>query len=113
MHEWQPELASVEAPFYGMNPRSLIVLAQARGAILATLATHDLEVMEYSPAEVKAAVAGSGRAEKSDVAKMVGRLLGLADMESKSADATDAIAIALCCAKRYRMDRLRASERPR
>ena len=102
----QPEAAAVETPYFGMNPRSLIVLAQARGAILASLARHGLAVLEYSPAEVKTAIAGNGRADKTEVARMVRLLLRLGD-ERRAADTTDAIAIALCCARRYRLDRLR------
>lgn len=102
-----PDAAAVETPYYGMNPRSLIVLAQARGAILAALAGRGLEVLEYSPAEVKTAIAGNGRAEKNEVARMVRRLLRLGE-DARAGDTTDAIALALCCARRYRMDRLRA-----
>ena len=104
----RPDAAAVETPYYGMNPRSLIVLAQARGAILATLARQGLDILEYSPAEVKTAIAGNGRAEKSEVARMVRLLLRLGD-ESRAADTTDAIAIALCCARRFRLDRLRTA----
>jgi crossover junction endodeoxyribonuclease RuvC len=104
----RPDAAAVETPYFGMNPRSLIVLAQARGAILATLARHGLDILEYSPAEVKTAIAGNGRAEKSEVARMVRLLLRLGD-ESRAADTTDAIALALCCARRFRLDRLRTA----
>ena len=104
----RPDAAAVETPYYGMNPRSLIVLAQARGAILATLARHGIDILEYSPAEVKTAIAGNGRAEKSEVARMVRLLLRLGD-ETRAADTTDAIAIALCCARRFRLDRLRTA----
>jgi crossover junction endodeoxyribonuclease RuvC len=104
----RPDAAAVETPYYGMNPRSLIVLAQARGAILASLARHGLDILEYSPAEVKTAIAGNGRAEKTEVARMVRLLLRLGD-ESRAADTTDAIAIALCCARRFRLDRLRTA----
>jgi crossover junction endodeoxyribonuclease RuvC len=107
VERFDPDAAAVETPYFGMNPRSLIVLAQARGAILAALAGRGLEVLEYSPAEVKTAIAGSGRAEKSEVARMVRLLLRLGE-EARSADTTDAIALALCCARRYRSDRLRA-----
>lgn len=102
----RPDAAAIEAPYYGMNPRSLIVLAQARGAILAAIAHRGVAVLEYSPAEVKTAIAGNGRADKKEVARMVRLLLRLGD-EGRSADTTDAIAIALCCARRYRLDRLR------
>ncbi|MEE2775459.1 MAG: crossover junction endodeoxyribonuclease RuvC [Acidobacteriota bacterium] len=106
-----PDLAAVESAFYGRNPRSLIVLAQARGAILASLATHELDISEYAPAEVKTAIAGTGRAGKEEVARMVTLLLGLDRTNPKPADTTDAIAVALCCAKRYRMDSLRGAGR--
>ena len=109
LDNWSPDLAAVESTFYGRNPRSLIVLAQARGAIIAGLARRQLEVNEYAPAEVKTAIAGTGRAGKAEVARMVTLLLRLDRTESKPRDTTDAIAVALCCAKRYRMDRLKAS----
>jgi crossover junction endodeoxyribonuclease RuvC len=102
----RPDAAAVEAPYYGMNPRSLIVLAQARGAILAAIAHRCVAVVEYSPAEVKTAIAGNGRADKKEVARMVRLLLRLDD-DARAADTTDAIAIALCCARRFRLDRLR------
>ena len=107
LEQWQPQAAGVESPFHGMNSRSLIVLAQARGAILSTLGGREIEVLEYSPAEVKMAVAGSGRAEKADVARMVELLLKL-DAKPRPDDQTDAIAVAVCLARRYRMDSLRA-----
>lgn len=102
---WQPELVVLESLFGGVNPRSLIVLAQARGVLLAEVAAAGAEVREFSPAEVKVAVTGNGRAEKEQVARMVRLLLGLG-AEPLSADAADALAVALCCAQRRRVDRL-------
>lgn len=106
---WQPDRAAVETSFYGRNPRSLIVLAQARGVILARLAGRRLDIAEYAPAEIKTAIAGTGRAGKAEVARMVRMLLRLQGQEPRPADTTDALAVALCCAKRYRMDRLKAA----
>ena len=100
-----PDLAVLETPFHGMNAHSLIVLAQARGALLAVLAGRGLEIREYSPAEVKSAVTGNGRADKEQVARMV-RLLLAARGEGWASDATDALALAICCAQRLRLDRL-------
>jgi crossover junction endodeoxyribonuclease RuvC len=95
---WQPEVAVLEAPFHGINSRSLIVLAQARGALLATLARAGLPVSEYTPAEVKSAVTGNGRAGKDQVGRMVALLLpGAAGV---AVDAADALAVALCFAAR-------------
>jgi len=102
----QPDLAVLETPFHGMNSRSLIVLAEARGVLLAVLAGRGLEIREYTPAEVKSAVTGNGRADKDQVARMV-RLLLAAKGEGWASDATDALAVALCCAQRLRLDRLR------
>jgi crossover junction endodeoxyribonuclease RuvC len=101
-----PETAVLETPFHGLNVRSLIVLAQARGALIAALASRDIEIREYSPAEVKSAVTGNGRAGKGDVARMVRLLLSFRDECSE--DATDALAIAVCCAQRLRMDGISA-----
>lgn len=105
-----PDLAVLEEPFHGLNVRSLIVLAQARGALLALLAGRGIEIREYSPAEVKSAVTGNGRADKEQVARMVRLLVRLDAFEGAgrplASDATDALALALCCAQRLRMDRL-------
>lgn len=101
----RPDLAVLETPFHGMNARSLIVLAQARGVLLAVLAAKGIEIREYSPAEVKSAVTGNGRADKIQVARMVRLLLATAG-DGWASDATDALALAVCCAQRLRLDRL-------
>src|SRR3954468_2345603 len=107
----RPDVAVIESPFHGMNVHSLIVLAQARGALLAVLAGRGIEIREYSPAEVKSAVTGNGRADKDQVARMV-RLLLATRGEAWASDATDALAVAICCAQRLRLDRL-ADPKPR
>ena len=101
LEDEKPAAAALETPFQGLNPRSLIVLAQARGALLAALAERGLPVREYSPAEVKAAVSGYGRAEKAQVEAMVRRILGLG-AKRLSEDAADALAVAICCAQMTR-----------
>jgi crossover junction endodeoxyribonuclease RuvC len=89
----RPEVAAVEASFSGRNPRSGLLLAESRGVLLAVLGRHGIPVSSYSPAAVKAAIVGYGRAEKRQIVYMVTRLLGL---ESPPAsDAADAIAVAL------------------
>lgn len=103
----RPDHAAVEKPFHGVNARSAIVLAEARGALLLTLARAGLRVEEYSPAEVKSAVTGSGRAEKQQVARMVQLLLGMGKA-NVPADATDALAVALCSAQRQSLSRAAA-----
>ena len=103
----RPDLAVLETPFHGMNSRSLIVLAQARGALLARLAEREIETVQYTPAEVKSAVAGNGRADKEQVARMVSMLLGVG--EGLDDDTTDALAVAICCAQRRRLDKMAES----
>lgn len=99
VEELSPDLVALETPFHGMNTRSLIVLAQTRGALLVGLARRDLAVEEYSPAEIKQSVAGNGRAGKEQVKRMVRTLLGI-DADDLSDDAADALAVAICCAAR-------------
>lgn len=108
--EWQPTHAALETPFQGLNPKSLIVLAQARGALLATLASSAIEIREYSPTAVKSAVSGYGRAGKDQVARMVCEILGIRELVP-SPDAADALAVAICCATRSRHDDLAARAR--
>jgi len=88
-----PETAAVESPFTGINARSALALAETRGVVLAVLGEAGLEVAALSPAAVKSAVVGTGRAEKRQVVYMVVRLLGLA--KEPPEDAADAMAVAI------------------
>lgn len=101
---WKPAAAALESPFHGRNSRSLVVLAQARGALLATLGTHGVPTGEVTPAQVKVAVTGYGRAEKPQVAHMVGVLLAL-NGRRLDADSADALAVAICYAQRQSSNR--------
>jgi crossover junction endodeoxyribonuclease RuvC len=92
--EQRPTCCAVEAPFHGANPRSALQLAHARGVVLEVLATSGLAVLEYTPATVKKAVTGTGRADKRQVQLMVQRLLHGA--AAGPHDASDALAVALC-----------------
>jgi len=103
--QWQPAIAALETTFHGINAKSLIVLSQARGSLLAALGENGLPVMEYSPAEVKIAVTGHGRADKTQVGRMVRLVLALGD-EKIPEDATDALALAICCSNRRKLDAL-------
>ncbi len=92
---WQPELAAIEESFIGMGGQSALKLGNARGALLLTLALAGLGVSEYSPNLIKKSVTGAGKAEKTQVAAMVKILLPQA-YEQTSADALDALAVAIC-----------------
>lgn len=98
-----PDVVVLEKAFHGVNPRSLIVLAQARGALLLTVARRRLPIEECTPAEVKNTVAGNGRADKRQVARMVRMLLRVDSGETLSEDASDALAVALSYAARRPM----------
>lgn len=97
--EFRPDVAALEEPFFGKDVRSLLRLGEARGAILAVFADLGIPIVQYPPAVVKRAVTGNGNAAKSQVAAMVARLLGGSVREAKE-DASDALAVALCCAHR-------------
>ena len=88
-----PDCAAVESSFSGLNLKTGLALAESRGAILAVLGGLDLDVTSYSPAQIKSAIVGHGRAEKQQINYMVVRLLGLS--EAPATDAADAIAVAL------------------
>ena len=96
-----PDIAAVERVFVSRNPRSALVLGQARGAALASLGGAGVPVREYSAREVKQSVVGTGGADKSQVQAMVMRLLGLS--AEPQSDAADALAVALCHASAGRL----------
>ncbi len=95
MEAYRPDAVSIESVFFAKNARSAIVLGQARGAALLTVADCGVPVFEYPPTAIKQAVTGFGLAAKEDVQKMVRLLLKDNGIEGKS-DATDALAIAIC-----------------
>ncbi len=89
-----PNEAAIEETFVNMNPRSTLLLGQARGAAMATLAGAGLKVAEFAATKVKQSVVGTGAADKTQVAFMVRRLLPKAG--EVKADAADALAVAIC-----------------
>lgn len=97
VRDLSPAVACVESPFHGVNPRSALQLAHARGVVLAALAGASVPVEEVPPATVKRVVAGSGRASKEQVQTMIRRLLET-DVEWASEDVSDALAVAYCWA---------------
>jgi crossover junction endodeoxyribonuclease RuvC len=92
---YHPDTLAVEALFFAKNVRSAVTLAHARGVALLAAAALRLEVVEYSPLEIKQAVVGYGRADKRQVQAMVQVLLNLPG-PLPAADAADALAVALC-----------------
>jgi len=99
LDRWHPEAVSVEALFFAKNVRSAVALAHARAAAIVAVSESGAELFEYSPLEVKQAVAGYGRAGKEQVQRMVCVLLGLRD-DPLNEHIADALACALCHAFR-------------
>jgi crossover junction endodeoxyribonuclease RuvC len=97
LKHYQPTVCVVEGIFYAQNLQTAIVMGEARGAALATIAEAGLEIYEIAPRKVKQAVVGYGAAQKSAVAKMVQRLLDLP--KPPESDAADALALALAHAQ--------------
>ena len=93
---YQPESAAIEEVFLNVNPRSTLMLGQARGAVIAALVSANLPVSEFSALRVKQAIVGTGRAAKPQVQEMVKRLLRLS--RAPGSDASDALGVAICAA---------------
>ena len=98
LDEHAPDLVSIEQAFHAKNARSTLVLGQVRGLALWLVARRGLPIREFAPRSVKLSVTGQGGAGKPQVAAMVRRLLDLD--RTPVADAADALAIALCGARR-------------
>jgi crossover junction endodeoxyribonuclease RuvC len=92
---WKPDVFAVERVFAQHNVRTVMGTGQAAGVALLLAAKSGIPVMMHTPSEVKAAVSGSGRANKAQVAQMVQKILNL-DSIPKPVDATDALALAIC-----------------
>lgn len=92
--ELGPGVVALEAAFHGVNAASALKLGQARGAIMVVAAGRGLDLYEYPPAMVKKAVAGHGRATKAEIQARVQLLCRL--RRPPTADAADALAVALC-----------------
>lgn len=93
--KYKPELVAIEKLFFNSNQKTAMTVSQARGAILLTLAQHNLKVLEFTPLQVKNRLCGYGKAEKKQVQFMVKQIFKLSKIP-KPDDAADAIAIALC-----------------
>lgn len=96
LNRHRPDALAVEQLFFNRNVRSALAVGQARGAVLLAAAHQGVPVLEYTPLQVKMAVAGYGRAEKQQIQAMVRAILRLGETPRPD-DAADALAVALCC----------------
>ncbi len=92
--QYQPEHVAIEQVFVNINPKTTLLLGQARGAAICAAVMNNLTVSEYTALQIKQAVVGNGHAKKNQVQEMVVRLLRLTG--NPSADAADALACAIC-----------------
>jgi len=95
LREGRPAVVAIERVLFQVNVRTAISVAQAAGIVMAEGAAAGAEVVEYSPNQVKQAIAGVGGASKEQVERMVQTLLGI-DQPLRPVDAADAVALALC-----------------
>jgi len=92
--KYQPEVVAIEGLVYVQNTKIAFTLGQVRGVIIAAAARTGLEIYEYAPRKVKQAVTGGGGSGKTQVAQMIKAMLGLSEIPT--ADAADALALAVC-----------------
>ena len=95
LSECRPDAVAIENVFFSVNVRSALKLGHARGVAMLAAVEAGVPVTEYTPAEIKRAVVGYGRAEKPQVQQMIKLILGLSDVPSPH-DAADALAVAVC-----------------
>jgi crossover junction endodeoxyribonuclease RuvC len=93
--EHEPDAVVLEESYVGADARIALSVGQARGAVLVASAVAGIECTEYAPARVKQAVCGYGRAEKSQVQRMVKVILGMQSLPTPN-HAADALAVAIC-----------------
>ena len=93
--KFKPDVVDIEELFYFKNQKTVIQVAQARGVILLACQKYCGNIYEYTPLQIKQALTGQGRAEKTQVQFMVKAILGLENIP-KPDDAADALAVAIC-----------------
>lgn len=106
IEKYRPEEAAIEQIFFFKNQKTVIQVAQARGAILLTLSQNCVRISSYTPLQVKQALTGYGRAEKKQIQEMTKSILKLKCIP-KPDDTADAIAIAICHINSRKINSLR------
>lgn len=94
IRQHSPEQVAIEQVFVNVNPKSTLLLGQARGAAICASVRHELSIAEYTALQIKQAVVGNGHAHKEQVQEMVMHLLALTGRPRP--DAADALACAIC-----------------
>jgi crossover junction endodeoxyribonuclease RuvC len=110
IERYHPDTVATERLFFDRNVTNALTVGRAIGVVLLAIEEHGLPWQEYTPMQVKVAVAGWGGADKKQVQAQVTRLLNLAEVP-KPDDAADALAVAICHAHSYRLSTLGLSSR--
>ena len=100
LNRFKPDIAGIEKLYFFKNQKTVMPVSQARGVIVLTLAEFGLNILEYTPIEIKQLLTGYGRASKEEVAKLVKICLNGSKIP-KLDDTVDSIAIAICCARSF------------
>lgn len=95
MEKYRPRNVAVEQLFFFKNVKTIISVSEARGSVLLVSSQQNIPIFEYTPLQVKQAVTGYGKADKTQVQKMVKAILNLKEIP-KPDDAADALAVAIC-----------------
>lgn len=103
--KYSPDIVAIEKIFFTNNQKTAVNVAQARGVVLSCVGQKKLQVFEISPTEMKLAITGYGRATKSDIIKMIPKIVNL-PKETMQDDEIDAIAIALSCTSQIRYSQI-------
>jgi crossover junction endodeoxyribonuclease RuvC len=106
----RPDAVAIEELYFGANARTAFAVGQARGVVLLAAGQRGVPSRSYTPQQVKGAVCGHGRADKTQVGRMVARLLGLGAVPSPD-HASDALAVAICDVNRSPLARALAGAR--
>lgn len=94
--QYLPDDVAIEAPFFGKNVQSMLKLGRAQGVAMAAALSRSVPIFEYAPRKIKLAVTGQGNASKEQVAAMPQSILKTKEFDSKTLDATDGLAAAVC-----------------
>ena len=102
IRKYKPHIIAVESLFFSRNVKTAFRVGEARGVILLAAQLQKIQIMEFTPLQVKISITGYGLAEKQQVQKMVKTLLGLKEIPRPD-DAADALAIAICCVNNFKL----------
>ena len=110
LSKYKPQAVAIEKLYFNTNTSTAIDVSQARGVIVCEAARQNIDIFEYTPIQVKAAVVGYGQAEKKQVMEMTRQLLKLSEVP-KPDDTADALAIAICHAHSFNSRRFNLEEK--